>query len=153
MSCKTKTCKINDYLNETRYIVLATVNGDQAPVQRTLGAFALDGNATYFSTNRETAKVEQIEANPRVSILFQQEQQDLTRFVNVSILGTARKVTEQSEVEKAIKLIGDRVPRFRERAELGNLKDSVFFRVDPSEATILDFSKGHGPAAVQKVTF
>lgn len=151
MSCK--PCKINNYLNETKYIVLATVNSDQTPVQRTLGAFALEGYTTYFSSGKDTGKVEQIEANPRVSVLFQQEQQDLPQFINVSITGTARKVTEQSEVDKVIKLIGDRVPKFRERAELGNLKDSLFYRIDPSEATILDFSKGFGPAAIQKVTF
>ncbi len=148
-----KPCKINDYLNKTKYIVLATVNSDHTPVQRTLGAFALDGYTTFFSTSKDANKVEQIEANPRVSVLFQQEQQELLQFINVSVTGTAQKITEQDELEKVIKLIGDRVPKFRERAELGNLKDSLFYRVDPSEATILDFSKGFGPAAIQKVTF
>lgn len=147
------TCKINDYLEKTPYIVLATVNKDQSPVQRTLGAFALEGYVTYFSTSKGAGKVEQIEGNPRVSVLFQHEQQPLPQFVNVSITGTAKEVTEQSEVERVVKLIGDRVPKFKERAELGNLKDSLFYRVDPSEATILDFSKGFGPAAVQKKTF
>lgn len=146
-------CKIKNYLNETRYITLATVNEQQQPVQRTLGAFAVEGSTTYFSTGVGAGKVAQIAANPKVSILFQHEAQELPQFVNVAISGTAHQLTDEVEVKKAIQLISDRVPKFRERAELGNLKESLFYRVDPSEATIIDFSKGFGPAAVKKVAY
>lgn len=147
------SCKVKKYLNETHYITLATVNEKLEPVQRTLGAFAVEGTTTYFSTSAGTAKVAQIAANPSVSILFQHEAQKLPQFVNVAINGKAQRVTDEAEVQKTIALISARVPKFRERAELGNLKDSLFFRIDPSEATIIDFSKGFGPAAVEKISF
>lgn len=140
-----------EYLNQTKYIILATVN-DNAPVLRSLGSFAVEGTTAYFSTHKNTAKVKQIESNPTVSVLFQHENQDLSSFVNVSITGEANKITAEEDLIKAVNLIGDRNPRFKERFEKGEISDNVFFRLEPREVKILDFSKGIGPDAVQVIT-
>lgn len=142
---------ISEYLNNTKFIVLATVNKEQAPVLRSLGAFGVDELITYFSTNKGTDKVEQIESNPKVSILFQQENQELPSFVNVTITGKAIKITEEEELDKAISVIGGRNKRFKERVEKGEIKDNIIYRVDPLQVKILDFSKGAGPNAVQVI--
>ena len=142
---------ISQYLNGTKFIVLATVNDDQTPVLRSLGSFVADGLTTYFSTNKNSAKVNHIKSNPKVSILFQHENQELPSFVNVSISGKANELTESEELAKAIQLIGTRNPKFRERAEKGELSDNVFFRVEPQEVKVLDFGKGAGSEAVQVI--
>lgn len=143
---------IPTYLNETRFVVLSTVGADAAPVSRTLGAFAADGFVVYFSTGKGSEKVRQLRSNPNVAVLFQHEQQDLKAFVNVAISGTAAALAEGDELGRAIRLIGARNPRFRERAEKGQLGESLVFRIQPKEVKVVDFSRGHGPAAVQSIT-
>ena len=140
-----------EYLNQTKYIILATVN-DNTPVLRSLGSFAVEGTAVYFSTHKSTDKVKQIESNPTVSVFFQHENQELSSFVNVSITGEADKIAAEEDLAKAVNLIGARNPGFKERFEKGEISDNIFFRVDPREVKILDFSKGIGPGAVQVIT-
>lgn len=140
------------YLNDTRFVVLATTGLDSAPATRTLASFAADGLVVYFSTGRSTEKVRQIQANPSVAVLFQHEQQDLKTFVNVTIRGTAAPLVQgEEEHGKAIRLIGARNPRFKDRAEKGQLGESLLFRVEPKELKVVDFSRGHGPAAVRSI--
>ncbi|MHB8062401.1 MAG: pyridoxamine 5'-phosphate oxidase family protein [Ruminiclostridium sp.] len=135
--------KINEYLNKTKFIVLATVNEGKAPIQRSLGSFAAEDFTVYFSTNKNAAKVEQIKHNSRVSILFQHENQELTSFQNVAIVGEAKEITVKEERNKAITLFGNRNPGFKDKAE------NAIFRVEPKEIKILDYSKGFGPEAIQ----
>lgn len=48
-------------------------------------------------------------------------------------------------------MLGDRNPRFKQRAEQGELGDTVVFRVDPQEVKVLDFGQGAGAQAVQVI--
>ncbi len=125
--------KVPEYLNQTKFIILATIN-HEVPAVRTLASFASEGLTTYFSTGKSTAKVEQIHANPKVTVLFQHENQDLASYVNVSIVGTANQITAKEEVDKAIKLIADRSPNFKARAENGELVNNIFGRRPRSES-------------------
>lgn len=142
--------EVENYINSTKYIVLGTVK-DNIPIQRTLGGFANDGYTIYFTTNRNTEKVKQIEKNRFVSLLFQHEGQDIKSFKNVSIIGRAAQISGENELKKAIALIGGRNPRFKERVEKGETKDTAIFRVEPVEIKFIDFSKGIGADSVQFV--
>ncbi|WP_051459458.1 pyridoxamine 5'-phosphate oxidase family protein [Paenibacillus zanthoxyli] len=57
--------RIVKYLNDTRFVVLATVNNDQSPVLRSLASFAANGYTIYFSTHKNSKKVDQIQENPK----------------------------------------------------------------------------------------
>lgn len=140
---------VNEYLNQTKFIVLVSVKEGGIPAVRTLGSFAAAGLTTYFSTGRDTAKVKQIELNSTVNILFQHENQDLASFVNVSITGAANLLESPEEIAEAIEKIGERNPRFKERIAKGEAGDRVFYRVNPIEVKVVDFSKGAGANAVQ----
>jgi len=142
------TNSLHEYLNQTKFIVLAT-NNEQVPIVRTLASFAVDNLTTYFSTGKKTDKVQQIKSNPQVSILFQHENQEIGSFVNATITGKATEITEKIELEKAIKVLSDRSPRFKERVDKGEIDNNIFFRIDPQELKVLDFSKGLGPNAVE----
>jgi nitroimidazol reductase NimA-like FMN-containing flavoprotein (pyridoxamine 5'-phosphate oxidase superfamily) len=141
---------VKDYINNTKYVVLGTVKNN-IPVTRTLGSFANDGFIVYFSTNKNTEKVKHIGKNPHVSLLFQHEGQELGSFKNVSITGRATQLLEKNEQDKAITVLGDRNPRFKERTAKGDIKDTALFRVEPVEVKFLDFSKGIGPDSVQVI--
>lgn len=143
--------KISEYLNKTRFVVLATVDGEGAPFVRSLGSFAADGATTYFSTGKGSAKVGHIQANPQVSLLFQHEDQQLPSFYNITVRGVAKLVTDEAEIGKAVSVLSGRNPSFKERLEKGLLANNVFFRVDPGEVKVIDFSKGSGPAAVELI--
>ena len=58
--------EIQQYLQETRYIELATVNEKQAPSLCTPGGFAPHRRNVYFSTGAATNKVEHIETKRHV---------------------------------------------------------------------------------------
>lgn len=143
--------QIPQYLDATRFIVLSTVDAGNAPATRTLASFAADGLTVYFSTGKSSDKVAQLGANPNVSILFQHERQELPAFSNVEIRGVAEVLGEGEEKAKAIQLIARRNPRFKERAEKGELSGSALVRVTPKKVKVVDFSRGYGPAAVAAV--
>ncbi len=148
-----KKDELNEYFNNTRFIVLATVNGEQEPIQRSLGSFAAQDLTVYFSTHKATAKVEQIKQNSNVSILFQHEGQELPSFRNAVVVGTAKQITVREELDKAIELLGNRSPRFRDRALKGELSDNAFYRVEPSQIKVVDFAKGAGANSVEVISF
>ncbi|APM39220.1 pyridoxamine 5'-phosphate oxidase family protein [Clostridium kluyveri] len=142
---------IKKYLNSTKYIILATVNGENAPALRVLGAFGVDGYTTYFSTIGGSAKVEQIKHNANVSVFFQHENQELASFVNITIKGKAVKITDEAELKKAIEIIGNKNSNFKERIKKNGLGDNIIIRVDPSELKILDFKKSPGENRVEVI--
>lgn len=141
--------EIQNYLQETRYIVLATVNEQGAPAVRTLGSFVAEGLNVYFSTGTSTTKVEQISANPQVAVLFQQENQEIKSFVNVTISGNAKELIGDTERSKAISLLAGKSLRFKERAEKGQLEGTSLFRIDPDEIKVVNLGKGLGDKAIE----
>lgn len=143
--------QVPQYLNDTRFVILSTIGPGSTPAIRTLGSFAADGLTVYLSTGKGSDKIGQISANPNVSILFQHEQQEVQTFANVEIRGVAEVLASDEEQAKAIRLISIRNPRFKERAEKGQLGGNAFLRVTPKQVKVVDFSKGHGPAAVSNI--
>ncbi len=141
--------KINEYLNKTKFFVLATVDSKNAPVLRSIGHFAAEGLTTYFSTGKDSAKTAQIGQNPWVSAFFQHEDQLLPSFKNVAVTGQAVLITHEEEIGRAIGIIGERNADFKEQAEKGQLENNAFYRIDPKEVKVLDFSKGFEPEILQ----
>jgi len=71
--------------------------------------------------------------------------------LHISITGLAHEIIVQDEVAKAIKLLSAKSPRFKERAKKGEISNNTFFRVDPQEVKVVDFSKGVGQNAVEVI--
>lgn len=142
---------VKEYIGKTKWVILSTVAQDNAPAVRTLGSVVNDNLNIYFSTGKNTAKVAQIESNPFVALLFQHEGQELAAFINVTYTGKAKRVSSEQELAKAIELLSKRSPRFKERAEKGQLGETAIFRVEPVCIKYLDYSQGIGPAAVQEI--
>jgi pyridoxamine 5'-phosphate oxidase len=138
---------LQNYAERTRFIILATINEKNEPILRTLASWAIDGHRVYFATNVQSAKVQQIRQNSHVSILLQQEEQELGSFVNIAFTGEAEPSSDE-ERERAIIAISDRSPRFRERVEKGELDTYALFTLLPREIKVLDFTKGIGQKAI-----
>lgn len=145
--------KAAEYIGETRLAILGTVNNEGFPVVRSLASFANDGLNVYLSTSKDSSKVEQLRANDHATLLFQQEGQELSMFRNVALTGTAKTVCSKcgEEYEKAVKLLSERNPRFRERALKGELDRTTILKFETKTVKFLDFSRGAGPSAVQEI--
>jgi nitroimidazol reductase NimA-like FMN-containing flavoprotein (pyridoxamine 5'-phosphate oxidase superfamily) len=145
--------EVTEYINQTKYLILATVGMKNFPGLRTLLSFANDGFSIYFSTGDSTEKVREITANPAVKLLFQHEGQELGTFQNITLSGYASPLEPDSaEYQKAVYLISARSPSFKARVEKGQLNGNTLFRVHPHKAKLLDFRKGIGPQAVEEVS-
>ena len=77
--------EIEQYLQSTKRILLATVTEDNKADVRILGAIATDGFKTYFSTATNARKVAQIEKNPNVAIYFEAPGQEFPNYVNATL--------------------------------------------------------------------
>jgi general stress protein 26 len=146
--------EIEEYLTATKYVVLATVNEENTPALRVMGAFGVNGFSVYYSTKKDTAKVKQIDANPKVTVYFQHENQEPAKFINVSISGNAIQLSDQTDIDEAVRVISARSAKFRENVEKNGLADNVYlYRVDPGEVKILDRRNGAGPDSVSVIKF
>lgn len=154
MNDETLKKTIIDYIKQSKLAILATVRSDQVPAMRVMTKFALDHLDILFSTRLQTGKVEQIEKNPAATFFFQHERQSPDTFRNVTITGTARRLTEGPELDKAITLLyGDHIPDLREKLESGEEKDAAIYRITAKEVKYLDYSLGRNKASVRELIF
>ncbi len=141
VSCELKKQYISKYANETKYLELVTINEEEYPVIRSIGSFGVDGYTVYLSTGKTTQKVSQITANEKVSILFQQEAQEISKYVNISLRGIATVLTDTEERDKAIEVISSHSPGFEDRVKSSGIENFAIIKVTPVEIKILDFSQ------------
>jgi nitroimidazol reductase NimA-like FMN-containing flavoprotein (pyridoxamine 5'-phosphate oxidase superfamily) len=138
-----------DYVSGSKWAIIATVKDGKVPVLRTIGGFANEGLNVYFSTGKETEKVKQISKNQNVAIFFQHEGQERAKFRSVTITGEAKLLSENNGLAKAVAVLGNKNPKFKEKIENGGLDKTAVYQIEPKTIKSLDFSKGSGPAAVQ----
>ena len=115
------------YIESSQLGILATTGKDNIPHLRVIRAFANDGVDLYFTTNKDTEKVTQINENPNVTLFFQNEGQDFGSFTNLSVTGIAKVVEDKEEIKKAVEAISIRHPKLQQIADtaavfISNLK-------------------------------
>ncbi len=139
--------EIQNYIVDSKYALLTYVRSDLSPISRTIGSYATDGENLFFSTGKESAKVDEIEKNKRVSFFFEHDNQAPESWKSLLLIGDAEPITVGStDYEKAIERLGAKSPRFRERIAKGDLDSAIIYKVKTSELEYLDRSKGKGPA-------
>lgn len=140
--------EITTYLNESKTIVLGTVKLGVQPILRTLGGFAVKDLTTYFSTAKGANKVEQIQENNEVAILFEHENQIIPNFINISVNGVAEKIQDSDEFNKAAEIIASRRLQLKINENTHNI-----YKVKPKEIKILDFSKENPEEKIKVIKF
>jgi len=141
--------EVADYIDATTFAVLAYVRNDQAPVLRAMGSFVSSGLDIYFSTRKDAAKVQEISQHPRISFFFEHDNQELSAWRNVLLVGHAERIETGVELQRAVDLLSSRNPRFRERIAQGDLPNTQIFKLKTEEVEYLDYGQGLGH--VQKV--
>ncbi|MHC1681961.1 MAG: pyridoxamine 5'-phosphate oxidase family protein [Clostridiaceae bacterium] len=128
--------QINDYLNNSKTLVLATVGDENKPELRTLGGYGVKNDVIYFSTGKGSNKVKQLEINPEVSVLFQHENQVIPNFINITVNGVAEELKDSEDFNRALEVIKQRRPQLNATEETHKI-----YAVKPSLIKILDFTK------------
>lgn len=122
-----------EYLKESKSLVLATVDEDNNPQIRHLGGYNIDGKDIVFLTTNGTGKTKDIEKNPNVSVLFQHEGQQAPK--NITVYGRAERLEGQAASDAA-GLIKVRRPQLSYNPPL-----SVIYRVKSEKIKVLDFAR------------
>lgn len=141
--------EVTEYIKETKYAILSYVREDGVPVLRSMGGFVLSGLDIYFSSGKATAKVNEIEKHKQVSFFFEQDNQTLPAWKSVLLIGDAEQVAEGGERDKAVELLSNKSPKFKEKVANGELPNIAIFKIKAREIQYLDWSKG--PGNVQKI--
>lgn len=143
-----KNKEISEYLESSKTAVLATVDSNNNPNIRTIGGFGVNDITIYFSTAKKSKKVEEIEGNNNVSLLFEHENQERSKFVNIEVKGIAEEVKGEDRFDEGLKYIAKRRPELKLAGDTHNI-----YRVVPKEIKVLDFSKEKPEERIQKIEF
>jgi PPOX class probable F420-dependent enzyme len=98
---------------------LATVAGDGHPHLVPI-SFVLDGNTLYFAVDAkpkrtpDLKRLRNIAGNPAVAVLADHYEDDWTRLWWVRVDGLARVVEDRAQSERAIDLLQQRYPQYRQ---------------------------------------
>jgi len=105
-------------LEESLVAHLATAGPDAMPHIVPI-TFATEGDTLYFAVDakpkrtRNLKRLENIAANPAVSVLVDRYEDDWTKLWWVRVDGTARIVADPAETERAIDQLVKRYPQYR----------------------------------------
>ena len=130
----------------TPFATLSTIGEDGAPQSRIVEPFPVEDNFTvWIATNSSTRKVREIERNPRVTVLYFDQQGP----GYVSLIGSAAVVRDPAEKAKRWKESWVAFYKDRNRGE-----DYTLIRVTPTRLEISSPSQGmnNDPATWQPVT-
>ena len=87
--------------------------------------FALEGDTIYFAVDakpkktRNLKRLQNIAANPAVSLLADHYEDDWSKLWWVRVDGTAHVVTDAVEAQRAIELLADRYEQYRHARPAG----------------------------------
>jgi PPOX class probable F420-dependent enzyme len=102
---------------EAKVARLATVDASGRPHVVPV-CFALEADRLYFAVDAkpkrtpDLKRLQNITANPAVSLLVDHYEEDWTRLWWVRVDGTARVVTDSVEAERAVELLVGRYPQY-----------------------------------------
>ncbi len=130
--------RITEYIGRCPFCTIATVSVDGEPSVSTV-FFSNAGMDIYFNTGRDSQKVRNILANPRVAIAMQEPSAPKTdrEIRGIQYIGKARILSdaETAETPKAV------IARHRvfNNVTAGN---SVIVKVTPVKVYLIDYSRG-----------
>jgi len=132
--------RVEAYLREHRYLTLATVGPDGAPVAHTVG-YAVGAGCVYIVTDRASRKAAHMAREPRVGYAVDEDYAEVRAIKGVQMTGVARELTGAMEKARALASI---LARFPDMATPPPGMDMAVFRIDHGEARWTDNEQGFG---------
>ncbi len=146
---------IEAFLAAHHVMSLATVAGGSAVHAASL-FYALDGLALLWTSDPAVRHSLQLKANQSVAATVAPDCADFLAVRGVQIAGTARRLRDDAEVERAGRLMRQRYP-FLDRLASGPpaLREAyakaAWYRLDPERITLIDNARGFGHKATLRV--
>jgi PPOX class probable F420-dependent enzyme len=115
---------MGDRVERARVARLATVGADRRPHLVPI-CFVLDGDVLYSAVDRKPKRsqnlkrIENVRANPHVSVLVDHYDDDWTQLWWVRLDGQARVLTEGPERERALRLLAAKYPQYAAETPTG----------------------------------
>jgi general stress protein 26 len=129
-------------LDEHRIMTIATNRPDGWP-QATVVGYANDGLVIYTFIARNSQKYANIRHDPRVSLAIGKDYPQPLAIKGLSLAARALVIEDDSEVDRAHKLLLHRYPEFKVMPR-ANPAEVPLLRLTPEVVSILDYSKGFG---------
>lgn len=128
--------KIDVYLKENKKMTIATVNTEGQAIAHTV-QYVSEGNTVFFFTKPTQRKVVNIQNNPQVGYTVDRDYEDWSKIQGVQMLGKARVLNEDDEIDRSFKLFGEKFPHL---AAIGKafLEHHVIIEVKPVLGRFLD---------------
>lgn len=140
--------KIKDYLKANQRIVLATVDTEGSPDIRILGGYGVSGYTIYFSTVKTSNKNLQLSGNKNTAVLFQHDNQFISKYFNVTIYGEAVLIENGQEFEKGQDIIQNKNPNAKISKETHNI-----YKIIPRKLKVLDFGEPKAEERIKIIQF
>ncbi len=136
--------EVLDYIGSHGSCVIATCSKD-LPQAATL-IYANDGFNVIVHTTRDTEKVRNIQANPKVALVIDdQGREGLTKAKSIQYIGKADIISSGGEQEKAVGIYVKKYS-FAERALTPKAlsADQRIIKISPEKIYFTDYTKGFG---------
>ena len=121
-------------LADSPVALLATVTPDGRPHAVPV-CFALDGDVVFFAVDhkpkrtRQLQRLRNIAANPSVALLVEHYEHDWDRLWWVRVDGSARVLDEGERSRRAVELLTDRYPQYRDHPPEGPVVEITVDRI------------------------
>jgi pyridoxine/pyridoxamine 5'-phosphate oxidase len=125
--------KAQQFLNEHKLAVIATVDGSFVPQASVIGYKAIEDMNLIFGTVSSTRKAKSIATNPRVALAIGWDKGKTLQYD-----GEAQEITDPAEIEKCKREYLSDVPT---TAKYVNLWDGKFYRIKPKWIRLSDVSR------------
>ena len=134
--------KILELLDRHRLMTVATNRPDGWPQATTVG-YVNDVLTIYFLCSPQSQKAANLARDGRVSLTIDHDVSDPMTITGLSMAALAQPVTDQSEVAKAMNVLGTRYPEYMS-LPMPKSEEIAVYRVMPKVISVLDYSKGFG---------
>jgi len=102
-----------------------------------------DGLTIYFLCSPQSQKAANLARDSRVSLTIDHDVSNPMAITGLSMAALAQPVTDQSEVAKAMNVLGTRYPEYMS-LPMPKSEEIAVYRVMPKVISVLDYSKGFG---------
>jgi general stress protein 26 len=132
--------KIYEYLSSHYYLNLATVSPQGRPMAHTVAYVSKDA-VIYFTTNKNTRKVQNIMHNPYVAYTVDEDDPDWFDMRALQVEGKASIITDENELREVGEIM---VAKFPVAADMPPDPDIVMIKIEPEVIYYLDYSVEFG---------
>jgi len=132
--------KINNVVKNHNLVHIATVDENGLPCVRGVDYAAEDGaNCLYFTTHRDSRKVQHIRNNSNVAFVIDRDSpswEELQELIYIKGTGTASVIEDPEEIQKVFGMVIQKFPFLKDLP--GEPADFVGVRIDFGEVLLTD---------------